>query len=349
MLGFGYIKAQPTTYLLHYAGGRLKREGAGIAFWYFRYHSVIAKVNISSTDVPFVFNEISLDVQDATIQGDLTYRIINPQQTAKLLDFSINRLGNYVSDEPEKLGERLVKAAQILARSFTQRYKLSQLLLKSDELVEEMLAGLRTSEAVKELGVEILGLSILSMKASPEMTRAMQARAREQLLLEADEAIHQRRNTAVELERQIKENELQTEIAVETKRRQVREAMIQADIAIEEQRAALVDQKVANERKESLARGEALRATLEPLKEIDWRILMAASGGAANPSSLIAMAFRDLADNAQKIGQLNISPDLLTTLLNASEQSQASARTPADPSASAASGNAANRRGRDQR
>jgi hypothetical protein len=88
---------------------------------------------------------------------------------------------------------------------------------------------------------------------------------------------------------------------------------------------------------------------LEPLKDIDWRILMAASGGAANPSSMIAMAFRDLADNAQKIGQLNISPDLLTTLLNASEQSQGPSRLPADPSASAASGNAANRKGRDQR
>jgi len=324
MLGFDYIKAQPTTYLLHYAGGRLKREGAGIAFWYFRYNSVIAKINLSSTDVPFVFNEISLDIQDATMQGDLTYRIIAPQQTAKLLDFSINRQGNYVSDEPEKLGERLVKAAQILARSFTQRFKLNQLLLKSDELVEEMLAGLRASETVKELGVEILGLSILSMKASPEMTRALQARAREQLLLEADEAIHQRRNTAVELERQIKENELQTEIAVETKRRQVREAMIQADIAIEEQRATLVDQKVANERKEAEARGDGLRATLEPLKDIDWRILMAASGGAANPSLMIAMAFRDLADNAQKIGQLNISPDLLSTLLSAPSSMQGS-------------------------
>jgi hypothetical protein len=125
--------------------------------------------------------------------------------------------------------------------------------------------------------------------------------------------------------------------------------MIQADIAIEEQRAALVDQKVANERKESLARGEALRATLEPLKDIDWRILMAASGGAANPSSLIAMAFRDLADNAQKIGQLNISPDLLTTLLNASEHSQTPSSRSSESSGNAGPGNTATRKGRDQR
>ena len=30
---------------------------------------------------------------------------------------------------------------------------------------------------------------------------------------------------------------------------------------------------------------------------------------------MIALAFRDLADGAQRIGNLNISPDLLTSLL----------------------------------
>ena len=64
------------------------------------------------------------------------------------------------------------------------------------------------------LGVEILALSILSIKATPEMAKALQADAREKLLQKADEAIYARRNTAVELERQIKENELNTEIAV---------------------------------------------------------------------------------------------------------------------------------------
>ncbi|HBJ34292.1 MAG TPA: hypothetical protein DDZ51_05905 [Planctomycetaceae bacterium] len=40
---------------------------------------MITKVSVSSTDVPFVFNESSWDVQDATIQGDLTYQIIVPR------------------------------------------------------------------------------------------------------------------------------------------------------------------------------------------------------------------------------------------------------------------------------
>jgi hypothetical protein len=149
------------------------------------------------------------------------------------------------------------------------------------------------------------------------MAKALQADAREQLLQKADEAVFVRRNAAVELERKIKENELNTEIAVEQKKRQVRETQMEADVAIEQQRSQLVEYRVENQRKEAEARGQALRATLEPLKEMDWRTLMAASSGEVNPRLLVAMAFRDLAENADKIGQLNISPDLLNALLSA--------------------------------
>ena len=73
-------------------------------------------------------------------------------------------------------------------------------------------------------------------------------------------------------------------------------------------------------------------ATLRPLKEMDWRTLMAVSSGKMDSKTSIAMAFRDLAENAQKIGQLNISPDLLEMLLaregvdGAPEQSQGRGR-----------------------
>ena len=176
--------------------------------------------------------------------------------------------------------------------------------------------GIMASEVVELHGIEVLSISILSIEPSPEMAKALQAEAREKLLLEADEAIYARRNTAVDLERRIKENEFQTEIAVEEKRRQVRETKMRADIALETEKVELVDQKIANDTKEASARAEALNAMLEPLKDVDWRTLMAANNGGLNSNQMIAMAFRDLADNAGKIGNLNISPDLLDTLLN---------------------------------
>lgn len=318
MLGFRYLKTPPTTHVMQFRRGVLKRQGAGLAFWYFAPTAEIVQVPLASVDVPFVFNEATADFQDATIQGELTYRITDPQRLAKLFDYSVDHRGRYRSDDPTKLNDRLVHAAQISARSYTQRLPLREVLISSDAMIEEILSGLRRAEAVSMLGIDILGLSVLSIKAMPEMSKALQAEAREQLLRKADEAVYARRNAAVLQERTIKENELNTEIAVEQKKREMREAQMAAEIAVEEQRSVLVDHRVANETKESQSRAQALTQVLEPLKDIDWRTLLAATGG-GDAKLNIAIAFRQLAESAEKIGQLNISPDLLTTLLHSDE------------------------------
>lgn len=313
MLGLRYLKVAPTTFVLHYKGGKLKQQGPGLSFFYYAPTSEIVLVPLESTDVPFVFNEVTADFQDATIQGELTYRITDPKRAAEVLNFSVDDRGHHRSEDPQRLGERLIHASQIAARTFTQKRPLREVLVASDALVTEMTASLRNSPAAQMLGIELLGLSILSIKPTPEMSKAMQAEAREEMLRSADEAIYARRNAAVDMERTIKENELKTEIAVEEKKRQVRETQMAAEIAVEEQRKTLVAQKVENEKKEADARAHALQVTLEPLKSVDWKVLLAA-GGAGDPKLHMALAFRELAENAQKIGELNISPELLASL-----------------------------------
>jgi hypothetical protein len=318
MFGVRYMKTAPTTYVLHFRGGRVVREGAGLSFFYYAPTSVISQVPLASADVPFVFNEVTADFQDATVQGELTYRVVDARRLAGLLDYSVEPSGRRRSDDPDKLNDRLVHAAQVRARAFTQRHPLKELLTNSAALGQEVLEGLKRDEIVVSLGIEVLALSIVSIKGTPEMTKALQASAREELLRRADEAIYARRNAAVELERTIKENELQTELVVEQKKRQVRETQMAAEIAVEEQRAQLVDRRVENQRKEADGQAHALRAALEPVKEVDWRTLMAARG--FDPQQLIALAFRDLADGSEKIGTLNITPDLLQSLLRPREE-----------------------------
>jgi hypothetical protein len=165
------------------------------------------------------------------------------------------------------------------------------------------------------LGIEPLGLSIQAIRPTPEMARALEAEARERLQREADESIYARRNAAVEQERIIKESELNTELAVEAKRREIRERKLAADIAIEEGRAAFIAQKVQNDKQDADGRAYALEATLRPLKEVDWKTLIAASASGGDPKLMIALAFRELAENATKIGELNMSPDLLKSLI----------------------------------
>jgi hypothetical protein len=315
-----FMRAAPTTYILHWQHGRLRRQGAGLSFVYFAPTSTIAAVPLASTDVPFVFTESTADFQTVTLQGSLTYRVSDPAGLAAALDYSIRPNGSHVSDDPEKLPERLLQMAQVLARTAVQRLPLRDALVSSDPIVAEVLAGLRTSDPVRALGVEILGFSLLAIRPTPEIARALEAEAREALQGRSDEAIYARRNAAVEQERRIKESELETEVAVLAKQRQIREAQIAADIAVEEQRSALLERRVENDRRDADARAYALNATLEPLRGADWRTLMAVGAGSADPKLMIALAFRELAENAAKIGELNVTPDLLRSLLTPTSQ-----------------------------
>lgn len=316
MLGIRYLKVPATTYVLQYNKGQVVRQGAGLSFFYFAPTTVIAQIPVSSVDNPFAFTEVSSDFQEVTVQGSLTYRVAEPLRLATMLDYTIDAAGRYRSDDPGKLSERLVQAVQTASRSFIQSQPLRGLLAGSAPLVDNVLKAVGESSTAKQLGVEILGASVASIKTEPEMTKALQAEAREQLLREADEAIYARRNASVELERTIRENELNTEIAVASKQRQVRETTMQAEIAVEQQRSELVDIRVANERKEAESRGGALQAILNPVRDVDWRTLLAMQGN-ATASTLISSAFDQLSKNAEKIGQLNITPDLLQSLLKA--------------------------------
>src|SRR6185436_6382937 len=315
MMGIRYLKAAPTTYILHHSGGVLKREGPGLSFWYYAPTSVITAVPLGSVEVPFAFNEVASDFQAVTIQGQLTYRIAEPRRIAGLLDFTVAPNGQPLSDDPATLSDRLVPVAQVLSRAVTQRFTLREILTKGDLLVTEVLPALRKDSTVLMLGIEVLGLSVLSLKPTPEMAKALEAEAREALQRKSDDAIYLRRNNAVEQERIIKENELATEIAVEGKRRQVRETQMAGEIAIEEQRKTLIETRVENERKDADSRAYALETTLKHVRTLDWRTLMALSAGGGDPRSMIAMAFRELAENAQKIGELNVTPDLLKSLI----------------------------------
>jgi len=311
-----FMKVPPTTYVLQYKRGKVKREGVGLSFIYSVPTSTIVTIPVASADVPFVFQEVTADFQSVTIQGQLTYRVTDPKRLASLLDFSVDKRRRYVSDDPRKLPERLVHTMQALARAITQRLALREALVGSDAIVEEVLAKLKTSEAVTTLGIEIMGLSLMEIKATPETSRALEAEAREALQQRADEAIYARRNAAVEQERLVKESELNTEIAVETKKRQIRETQMAAEIAVEEQRAQLVDRRVENERKDADSRAYVLSETLKPLRGLDWKTLMMLNGKGADPKAMIALAFQEMAENAQKIGELNVSPDLLKSLIS---------------------------------
>src|SRR6476620_6598193 len=119
-----FMKVPPTTYVLQYKRGQIKREGAGLSFIYYAPTSTIVAIPLASADVPFVFQESTADFQAVTIQGQLTYRVADPKRLASLLDFSVDQRRAYHSDDPRKLPERLIHTLQTLTRAIMQRLVL---------------------------------------------------------------------------------------------------------------------------------------------------------------------------------------------------------------------------------
>lgn len=339
MIGIKFIKFDSMTYVIIYKNGSIAREGRGLSFYYYAPTTSIAAVPLGSNNLPFIFNETTLDYQSVSVQGQIVYKVGNPKQLAELLDFTVDLRGIYKKDDTEKLNQRIISEAQTSASSYIHELGIKEAIRSAKTVEEKISEGVMASSAIAMLGIEILGVNILAIKAMPEMERALETDTREKLQQEADEAIYARRNFAVEQERRIKESELNTDIAVEEKKRQIaqkqmeskvqqaendrqlREMKLQADIAIEDQRQQLVEQRAANQRKEAETRGYVLEATLKPYRDVDWKTLLALSGN-NDAKNNVALAFRELAENAGKIGNLNISPDLLANLLGDNEETK---------------------------
>ncbi|WP_240923832.1 SPFH domain-containing protein [Mangrovimonas sp. CR14] len=321
------------NYVIHYEAGKIKKEGRGLSFFYFSPNSSIVSIPVQSDDFQFVFNETTKDYQEVTLQGQVTYKILNPKQLAENLDFTVNNKKQYLKNDYEKIQQRIINEAQTASASVIQRLSLKEALRKLDEIEAEIFTSIQKSKTVQMLGLEILSVNVLAVTPNPEMARALEAQMRESLQKEADQAIYERRNFAVEQERMIRESELNTEIAVEEKQKQIVEKKMETDvvkqqneqklkememssnISLEEKKKGLIDIQVANEKKEADMKEYVLNANLKPYKEMDWKTLMAISNSGNNPTNNIALAFRELAENADKIGNLNISPELLDSIL----------------------------------
>src|SRR5262245_54272656 len=98
MFGIRYYKATPTTYVMQYSAGKLKRDGMGLSFFYFSPRTTLVTVPVGSTDVPFIFHETTADFQTVVVQGHLTYRISEPKRLATLLDYSLDARREFASD-----------------------------------------------------------------------------------------------------------------------------------------------------------------------------------------------------------------------------------------------------------
>ena len=64
-----HLRAEPTSHVLAYRGGKLRTEGPGQSFWFRAINTAIAEVPIDDRELPFLFDVRSADFQALTVQG----------------------------------------------------------------------------------------------------------------------------------------------------------------------------------------------------------------------------------------------------------------------------------------
>ena len=334
MFGIRFAKFEQGLYVFRYRKGKVVAQGEGLSFHYYAPTTSLVCVPVSSVDASFMFSETSVDFQELTIQGQLTYRISDPQKTARMLNYTIDsRNLSYISDDPERLSERLINLVLIAVKAAVKDMPLRISIVSSDDVASRAYHALRENSMVQNLGIEILSLSIAAIKPSPETAKALEAETREEILKDSDQAIFQRRNYAVEQERIIRESELNTQIAVEHKNWEIQENRLESErltqqkqmgmrdeqlrfeIQAEEKNQRLVELRTKNEKTEADAKAYALREIMKVYEEMNPEVLKALANAGLDSGRLMALAFQGIADRAEKIGNLNITPDLLTTVI----------------------------------
>jgi regulator of protease activity HflC (stomatin/prohibitin superfamily) len=282
---FRYYKGDPSTYTICFKDGKVARHGAGINFWFSPLTTTISAIRITSQESHFVFSETTADFQEVAIQGALAYRLAQPLDIAARLDYTVDpfRKG-YKSEDPGKVVQRVINVVQEHTRALVSRMALENVLTSVGGLARDVLGQVSAGLDLSSLGVVIEGLHFTSIKATPAMQKALEADFRESLSKRADQAIYDRRKAAVEEERKIRESEMNTEVELENRKK------------------ALVDTQARNELKLAEARAKAEQLKLAPYGELP-------------PQALVGLALKEWAANSGSIGNLTITPDLLSKVV----------------------------------
>lgn len=313
-----HLRGAPTAHVTLVAGGRVRRSGVGASFWYRPLTAVLSEVPVDDRELPLLVRARTADYQEVAMQATVSYRVEDPTAAAARVDFSIDPdTGVWRADPLATVASMLTELAQQHVVDLVAGLELTAALTATGSVRDHIRDGLTADERVLSAGLRVVGVRVMALRPEPDVERALQTPARELIQQEADRATFERRAVAVERERAIGENELQSKI----------------ELAVREER--LVAQRGQNERRRAeeaaaaatvTTESEAARERTLAASRADARRLVGAAEAAAetarlaayrdvDPRILTVLAVQQLAGGLPQIGTLTISPDLLTTAL----------------------------------
>lgn len=314
-----HLRGNATTYSECLTRGRRTHAGVGAGFWFRPLTAAISEVPVDDREQEALVRIRTSDLQEVTAPATVTYRFAEPAQAAGRVDFSIDpRTGCWVENPLETVGGMIHGAtAAAVAGGLNGRPLREVLSLDLGDVADATVVRLRADARLMAIGIEVIGVRFALLRPEPEVERALQLPAREQVQQEADRATFERRALAVEKEAAIGENELANQIEL-AKRREQLIAQNGANARREAEDDAAADAvrvRAEASRGTALAQAKAEAARALGEAEADAEAARLDAYRDAGRDLMLSLALRELAANLPKVEQLVLTPDLLTGLL----------------------------------
>ena len=321
-----HLRGAPTSFVRHTVRGKVRHEGVGQSFWYRPLTAVLSEVPVDDRELPLLFHARTVDFADVTVQATVTYRLSNPARAAERLDFAIDpQDGDWQAQPLEQVATLLAELAQQPALDLLSRLPLTEALTAGIAPVRSAVAdALADDPRLTETGVTVVSSRVVAIRPEPDLERALQTPTREAVQQDADRATYARRAVAVEQERAIAENELQSRIELARREQQLvdqkgandrRTAELDAAAKLVTSQGQTDRARLAAEsdRVKEQARADGVRAV--GLASADAEKARLSAHGELPTEVLWALAMKELAGNLPQIGEITVTPDLVTKLI----------------------------------
>jgi regulator of protease activity HflC (stomatin/prohibitin superfamily) len=302
------LRSEASHYVIRFRNGRPRQSGRGLVFWFRPETASISELPMDDREMTLFVRGRSADFQAVAVQGSIGWHVADPERLAARVDFSLDlRTGRLQGEPIERIEARIAGLANQTVLQFLGSAPVRALLDAGPEALRaQVQAALGTEPSLAEIGIAVVSVRLTNLAPSSELERALQTPTYEALQQKADEATFARRAVAVEKERAIAENELATR--TELARRE----------------ALLIAEEAQNARNRAQARAEAegieAGAEAERIRVVDGARTEAERARVAiyrdvAPGTLLGLAAQSLAGKLDTIEHVNVTPDLLATLL----------------------------------
>ena len=314
-----HLRGNPTTYVSQLRDGAVTRQGVGRSFWFRPLSAVLSEVPVDDRELPLLVHARTADFQDLAVQATLTYRLADPALAARRIDFSLDPdRGTWRAAPLEQVAGLLTDTAQQHALATLAGLDVTTALTRGVAPVRDALAaGLASDARLAETGISIVGVRVVALRPEPDVEKALQTPTRERVQQDADRATYERRALAVERERAIGENELQTQIELAKRQEQLvaQKGANQRRQAEEAAAAQAIASDAEAARTRTLAAAGADATRLTGSAEAEAQAAKLAAYAATPEGVLVALALQELAANLPAIENLVLTPDLLAPVL----------------------------------